>query len=44
MTKTVLDHVAIGTRVLRDGWDLFGGLLGGSWVYGGIHLAFGGAS
>ena len=35
MTKTVLDHVAIGTRALTDGWDLFGGLLGGSWVYGG---------
>jgi methylmalonyl-CoA/ethylmalonyl-CoA epimerase len=35
VTKTVLDHVAIGTRALTDGWDLFGGLLGGSWVYGG---------
>lgn len=35
MTRTVLDHVAIGTRALTDGWDLFGGLLGGSWVYGG---------
>src|SRR6266567_7789495 len=35
VTKTVLDHVAIGTRALADGWDLFGGLLGGSWVYGG---------
>ena len=34
MTKTVLDHVAIGTRALTDGWDLFGGLLGGSWVCG----------
>ena len=40
MTKTVLDHVAIGTRVLRDGWDLFGGLLGGSWVYGGDSPGF----
>jgi methylmalonyl-CoA/ethylmalonyl-CoA epimerase len=35
VTKIVLDHVAIGTRALTDGWDLFGGLLGGSWVYGG---------
>ena len=40
MTKTVLDHVAIGTRVLRDGWDLFGGLLGGSWAYGGDSPGF----
>ena len=35
MTTAVLDHVAIGGRVLTDGWELFGGLLGGSWVYGG---------
>ena len=40
MTKTVLDHVAIGTRALTDGWDLFGGLLGGSWVYGGDSPGF----
>jgi methylmalonyl-CoA/ethylmalonyl-CoA epimerase len=40
VTKTVLDHVAIGTRVLTDGWDLFGGLLGGSWVYGGDSPGF----
>ena len=40
MTKTVLDHVAIGTRALSDGWDLFGGLLGGSWVYGGDSPGF----
>jgi methylmalonyl-CoA/ethylmalonyl-CoA epimerase len=33
--RTVLDHVAIGARVLTDGWDLFGGLLGGTWGYGG---------
>jgi methylmalonyl-CoA/ethylmalonyl-CoA epimerase len=38
--KTVLDHVAIGTRALTDGWDLFGGLLGGSWVYGGDSPGF----
>ena len=40
MTKTVLDHVAVGTRALTDGWDLFGGLLGGSWVYGGDSPGF----
>jgi len=31
----VLDHLAIGTPTLTDGWDLFGGVLGGTWVYGG---------
>lgn len=31
----VLDHVAIGTRTLADGWALFGRLLGGRWAYGG---------
>ncbi len=40
MAKTVLDHLAIGTRALTDGWDLFGGLLGGSWVYGGDSPGF----
>ena len=30
----VLDHLAIGTPALTDGWELFGGLLGGTWVYG----------
>ena len=35
MKKTIFDHVAIGTRTLKDGWQLFGGLLGGTWVYGG---------
>jgi len=35
MTRTVLDHVAVATRVLTDGWDLFGGVLGGRWAYGG---------
>lgn len=40
MTKTVLDHVAIGTRALTDGWDLFGGLLGGTWAYGGDSPGF----
>jgi methylmalonyl-CoA/ethylmalonyl-CoA epimerase len=32
---TVLDHFAIGTSALSDGWDLFGGVLGGTWAYGG---------
>jgi methylmalonyl-CoA/ethylmalonyl-CoA epimerase len=36
----VLDHVAIGTPALTDGWKLFGGLLGGSWVYGGDSPGF----
>jgi methylmalonyl-CoA/ethylmalonyl-CoA epimerase len=30
----VLDHLAIGTSTLTDGWDLFGGVLGGTWAYG----------
>jgi methylmalonyl-CoA/ethylmalonyl-CoA epimerase len=30
----VLDHLAIGTPVLADGWDLFGGILGGRWACG----------
>jgi catechol 2,3-dioxygenase-like lactoylglutathione lyase family enzyme len=30
----VLDHLAIGTPALNDGWELFGGVLGGTWVYG----------
>jgi methylmalonyl-CoA/ethylmalonyl-CoA epimerase len=36
----VLDHVAIGTRKVADGWELFGGLLGGGWVYGGDSPGF----
>ncbi len=40
MTKTVLDHVAIGTGAVSDGWELFGGLLGGTWVYGGDSPGF----
>jgi methylmalonyl-CoA/ethylmalonyl-CoA epimerase len=35
MKQTVFDHLAIGTRTLTDSWQLFGGLLGGTWVYGG---------
>ncbi|MGH3214242.1 MAG: hypothetical protein ACRDL9_06660, partial [Trebonia sp.] len=33
MTAT-LDHLAIGTATLGGGWELFGGVLGGTWVYG----------
>ena len=40
MTKAILDHVSIGTRDLADGWKLFGGLLGGRWVYGGDSPGF----
>src|SRR5215469_12735094 len=38
--KAVLDHVAIAALELSDGWDLFGGILGGSWVYGGNSPGF----
>jgi methylmalonyl-CoA/ethylmalonyl-CoA epimerase len=31
---TILDHLAIGTPALPDGWELFGGVLGGTWAYG----------
>jgi methylmalonyl-CoA/ethylmalonyl-CoA epimerase len=31
----VLDHLAIGTPALGGGWELFGGVLGGTWAYGG---------
>lgn len=34
MTAT-LDHLAIGARGLSSGWELFGGVLGGTWAYGG---------
>jgi methylmalonyl-CoA/ethylmalonyl-CoA epimerase len=36
----VLDHVAVGTGTLADGWELFGGLLGGVWAYGGHSPGF----
>ena len=32
---TILDHLAIGTPALSDGWELFGAVLGGTWAYGG---------
>jgi len=37
---TILDHLAIGTPALADGWELFGGVLGGTWVYGGDPPGF----
>jgi methylmalonyl-CoA/ethylmalonyl-CoA epimerase len=39
-SKAVLDHVAIAAPQLADGWELFGGVLGGSWVYGGDSPGF----
>lgn len=38
--QTVLDHVAVGTATLTDGWQLFSGLLGGAWAYGGNSPGF----
>jgi methylmalonyl-CoA/ethylmalonyl-CoA epimerase len=40
MTSTVLDHVAVGTHTLTDGWELFGGVLGGTWAYGGDSAGY----
>jgi methylmalonyl-CoA/ethylmalonyl-CoA epimerase len=34
LVTVVLDHLAIGARDLTDGWELFGGLFGGTWAYG----------
>jgi methylmalonyl-CoA/ethylmalonyl-CoA epimerase len=36
----VLDHLAVGTPTLADGWGLFGGVLGGTWAYGGDSPGF----
>ena len=36
----VLDHLAIGTPALTDGWELFGAVLGGTWAYGGDSPGF----
>ncbi len=36
----VLDHLAISTPTLTDGWELFGGVLGGAWLYGGDSPGF----
>ena len=35
-----LDHLAIGTRALAGGWDLFSGVLGGTWACGGDAAGF----
>lgn len=37
---TMLDHLAVGTPDLSAGWDLFTGVLGGTWVYGGDSPGF----
>src|ERR1700733_11598246 len=36
----VLDHLAVGTLALSGGWELFGGVLGGTWAYGGDSPGF----
>jgi methylmalonyl-CoA/ethylmalonyl-CoA epimerase len=36
----VLDHLAVGTPALSGGWELFGGVLGGTWAYGGNSPGF----
>jgi methylmalonyl-CoA/ethylmalonyl-CoA epimerase len=36
----ILDHLAIGTSALSGGWELFGGVLGGTWAYGGNSAGF----
>jgi catechol 2,3-dioxygenase-like lactoylglutathione lyase family enzyme len=40
VADAVLDHVAIGTGTLADGWQLFTGVLGGTWAYGGDSPGF----
>jgi methylmalonyl-CoA/ethylmalonyl-CoA epimerase len=40
MTAPVLDHFAIGLGKLTAGWELFGGVLGGTWAYGGQSDGF----
>ncbi len=37
---TILDHLAVGTPDLSVGWDLFAGVLGGTWAYGGDSPGF----
>jgi catechol 2,3-dioxygenase-like lactoylglutathione lyase family enzyme len=36
----IFDHLAIGTPSLSSGWELFGGVLGGTWAYGGDSPGF----
>lgn len=40
LVTTILDHLAIGARGLSGGWELFGGVLGGTWAYGGNSAGF----
>jgi hypothetical protein len=35
LMTAILDHLAIGTPALSDGWELIGGALGGTWACGG---------
>ena len=37
---TILDHLAVGTPDLSGGWELFAGVLGGTWAYGGDSPGF----
>jgi methylmalonyl-CoA/ethylmalonyl-CoA epimerase len=37
---TILDHLAVGTPALSAGWELFAGVLGGAWAYGGDSPGF----
>ena len=37
---TILDHLAVGTPALSAGWELFAGVLGGTWAYGGDSPGF----
>ena len=37
---TILDHLAVGTADLSPGWELFSGVLGGTWAYGGDSPGF----
>ena len=37
---TILDHLAVGAPDLSGGWELFTGVLGGTWAYGGDSPGF----
>src|ERR1700722_6020829 len=37
---TILDHLAVAAPDLSGGWELFAGLLGGTWAYGGDSPGF----
>jgi len=37
---TILDHLAVGGLDLSGGWELFAGVLGGTWAYGGDSPGF----